>query len=54
MKIVIVTGSGGLVGTEAVPFLEEIITSPGSGFAEKRVAMEQLENLGRQPEAGQR
>ena len=40
-----------LVGTEAVPFLEEILASPRSGFMEKRFALEQLETLGRQPDA---
>jgi hypothetical protein len=40
-----------LVGTEAGPFLEEVLTSPESGFMEKRVALEQLEKLGRDPEA---
>lgn len=40
-----------LVGTEAVPFMEEILASPRSGFMEKRFALEQLETLGRQPDA---
>jgi len=40
-----------LVGTGAVPFLEEILASPRSGFMEKRFALEQLETLGRQTDA---
>jgi len=40
-----------LVGTEAVPFMEEILASPRSGLVEKRVALEQIEALGRKPDA---
>jgi hypothetical protein len=40
-----------LVGTESIPLLEEILASPQSGLEEKRVALEQLETLGRPPDA---
>jgi hypothetical protein len=47
----ILRGLAPMVGTEAVPFLEEILGSARSGFMEKRFALEQLETLGRHPDA---
>jgi|GEM_PF-1441086 len=50
----ILRGMVPLVGAEAVPFLEEVLSSPKSGFMEKRFAQEQIETLGGQPDASLR
>ncbi len=39
------------IGSAAVPFLEDVLESPRSVLKEKRLALEQLEALGRTPDA---